>query len=537
MYKHKCRKPAALFIVLVLLLSMTCGCSNHIPTVSPTTEPAANVGAASAGTDVSPSPAANAPPSEEAGLSSIADLKAINTSRDAVSKTEVPAGSSAPEASSAPQSSLAESSAASSADIQKVTVTFYGDAKSSKGFTWYTDLGSTDSDLQVIEKTASTPDFSRSATFTGTEYISHNSSEEVVHKAVAVGLKSNTAYYYRVGDASMNIWSNPAVFMTAPENGPFTFIDISDTQMADQAGAKIVSDTMSEALHIFGDSRFIINNGDVIDNKAESQYSLLLGNAQSIFMNTTFMPAPGNHDIGNSCFIDHFDLDARNADTSTGAYYSVDYSNAHFIVLNTNETSDEYAEFSEAQIDWMKADISAAKEAGATWIIVVMHMGPYSTSEHSSDANVVATREKVAPLFSELGVDLVLQGHDHVYARSKPISGGTAQQETRKAENYCGNSIDYMVNPEGTIYITPGTAGVKYYYRNSSLSQDYLNLFDSADGPIKGGTTSFKLETFIGFRIDGNKLTGIAYQADKGNLQNAHIIDQFGILKDQPEIK
>ena len=330
----------------------------------------------------------------------------------------------------------------------------------------------------------------------------------------------------------MNIWSSPAVFITAPENGPFTFINISDTQMADQAGAKIVSATMSEALHIFGDSRFIINDGDVIDNKAESQYNLLLGNAQSIFMNTTFMPAPGNHDIGNSCFIDHFNLDAQNADTSVGAYYSVDYSNAHFIVLNTNETSDEYAEFSEAQINWMKADISAAKEAGATWIIVVMHMGPYSTSEHSLNTNVVATREKVAPLFSELGVDLVLQGHDHVYARSKPISEGKAQQETRKAENYCGDSIDYIVNPEGTIYITPGTAGVKYYYQNSSLSQDYLNLFDYANGPIKGGTTSFKLETFIGFRIDGNKLTGIAYQADKGNLQDAHIVDQFGILKD-----
>jgi 3',5'-cyclic AMP phosphodiesterase CpdA len=307
---------------------------------------------------------------------------------------------------------------------------------------------------------------------------------------------------------------------------------MSDTQMADRAGAKIVSDTISEALKIFGDSRFIVNNGDVVDNKVESQYNLLLGNAQPIFMNTTFMPAPGNHDIGNSCFIDHFNLDARNAGTSTGAYYSVDYSNAHFIVLNTNETSGTYAEFSKAQIDWMKADISAAKEAGATWIIVVMHMGPYSTSEHSMDANVIATRKKVAPLFSELEVDLVLQGHDHVYARSKPISGSTAQQETRKAENYYGNSINYIVNPEGTIYITSGTAGVKYYSQKNSLSEDYLNLFDYANGSIKGGTTSLKLETFIGFRIDGNKLTGITYQADKGNLQDAHIIDQFGILKD-----
>lgn len=529
MDKYNCKKAAAFFIVLALLLSLTCGCSNHVATVIPTAGPSASIDAAPAVTDVSPSPATDNIFSEEAGLSSTADPEAANSSeRDVVSAVS----SASPESSCVPRSSPAGTSTASSTDIKKVTVTFYGDAKSSKGFTWYTDLSSKGSDLQVVEKTVSTPDFSRSVTFDGTEYLSHNSSKEYVHKAVAVGLKSNTAYYYRVGDASLNIWSNPAVFTTAPENGAFTFIDISDTQMADQAGAKIVSDTMSEALHIFGESRFIVNNGDVIDNKAESQYNLLLGNAQSIFMNTTFMPVPGNHDIGNSCLIDHFNLDARNADTSTGAYYSVDYSNAHFIVLNTNETSSEYAEFSKAQIGWMRADIRAAKEAGAMWIIVVMHMGPYSTSEHSLNANVIATRKKVAPLFSELGVDLVLQGHDHVYARSKPISGGTAQRETRKMENYCGKLIDYIVNPEGPLYITPGTAGVKYYYQNNGLSQDYLNLFDYADGPIRGGTTSSKLETFIGFRIDGNKLTGTAYQADKGNLQDAHMIDQFGILKD-----
>ncbi|MEA4932021.1 MAG: metallophosphoesterase family protein [Lawsonibacter sp.] len=534
MDKYNCRKAVAFFIVLVLLLSMTCGCSNLVAAITPTIEPMASSTTTYAATDVSPLPTASHTPLEDAGPPSTTDSEATTASgSDAGLATEVSAVRSSSKPSSVPKSTPKKSSTASTAEIRKITVTFYGDAKSSKGFTWYTDLSSKNSDLQVVEISTSPPDFSTATTFTGTEYISHNSSNEYVHKAVAAGLKSNTAYYYRVGDTSLNMWSNLAVFITAPESEPFTFIDISDTQMANQAGAKVVSGIMSEALHIFGDARFIINNGDVIDSKAESQYNLLLGNAQSIFSNTTFMSAPGNHDIGNSCFIDHFNLAARNANTSTGAYYSVDYSNAHFVVLNTNESSSEYAEFSKAQIDWMKADIRAAKKAGATWIIVVMHMGPYSTAEHSLTANVIATREKVAPLFSELGVDLVLQGHDHVYARSKPISGGTAQPETRKTENYSGNSIDYIVNPEGTIYITPGTAGVKYYYQNSSLSQDYLNLFDSANGPTKGGAASLKEETFIGFRIDGNKLTEIAYQAEKDNLQNAHIIDQFGILKDK----
>ena len=110
--------------------------------------------------------------------------------------------------------------------------------------------------------------------------------DELVHKAAATGLMSSTAYYYRVGDAALNIWSDPGVFTTAPESGPFTFVDLSDTQFAGQAGAKIASNTISTALAQSGNAGFIINNGDIVDNKSEKLWDLLLKNAQSSLMNT-----------------------------------------------------------------------------------------------------------------------------------------------------------------------------------------------------------------------------------------------------------
>ena len=424
-------------------------------------------------------------------------------------------------------------STVSSPRISKITVTFYGDATTSKGFTWYTDSGSQTSDIQVVERKEDLPpDFSQAIMFQGTVSKSNNSPNEVVHKAVATDLTSDTAYDYRVGDAKLNIWSEPAVFTTAPESGPFTFIDLSDTQFANQAGANVTADAIAKALWQAGNANFIVHNGDVVDNNSEKLWDLLLQTSKSNLMNTTIMPAAGNHDVGNSTFIDHFNIDTPAAATKTGAYYSVDYSNAHFVVLNTNESSGNYKSFTDAQLDWLKSDIKAAKSAGAQWVIVVIHIGPYTVAEHSFDSNVKDTRKKIAPLLGELGVDLVLQGHDHVYERSKPIVNGAATEKTTVTDRLGNREIEYMIDPKGPLYLTPGTAGTKHYYQNPKLSKNYLSLFDVANGPYKDNPDMKNQETFMTITIDGDALTAIAYQISKAkNDGQPYIIDQFGIKK------
>ena len=522
---YKSRLPV-LFIIAIILVGMVCSCStNNMPEVLPSASIADIAHVPSTTDDLSSPPAPTSEPSSEP---SAASQTAAELSQEMSSAA--PTGN----AGNSPVKTETQTTGSSSL-ISKITVTFYGDASTAKGFAWYTNRDSHSSDVQVVKKTGLAPDFSQAMTFIGTVAVPRNSPDELVHKAVATCLASSTAYYYRVGDAALNIWSKPGVFTTAPESGPFTFVDLSDTQFAGQAGAKIASNTISTALEQSGNAGFIINNGDIVDNKSEKLWDLLLKNAQSSLMNTTIIPASGNHDSGDSTFIDHFNLQAPGKNTSTGAYYSVSYSNAHFVVLNTNESSSDYDEFSNAQVDWLKADIGAAKSAGAKWIIVVMHIGPYSTAEHSADSNVKATRKKIAPLFNKLGVDLVLQGHDHVYERSKPIANGVAAEESITSEAFNGMAVNYIADPKGTIYLTPGTAGTKHYYQNAGLSQSYLNLFDVADGPYKGDPDINNQETFVTVTIDGNMLTAIAYQMSKTiNNGTPYIIDQFGIKKDIP---
>jgi len=316
--------------------------------------------------------------------------------------------------------------------IQKVTVTFHGDPVSAKGFTWYTTLKSTGNDLQVVEYTGTTPDFTKASEFTGRAAVSRNSKEELVHKAEANNLKADTKYYFRVGDKALDLWSEVGTFETAAKTGAFTFIDLADTQAKTQDEAILSGETMAKALTTFPNAKFVAINGDIVDTGTnESQWNWLLGHSQETLLNTTIVPVAGNHEDEANAFYEHYNIqEAPGSATETGAYYSYDYSNAHFVVLNTNENSDEFANFSKAQLDWMEADVKAAKAAGAQWIIVALHKGPYTTSNHATDKDIMGAngeRAKVAPMMAELGIDLVLQGHDHIYARTKPIKAdGTA---------------------------------------------------------------------------------------------------------------
>jgi len=55
------------------------------------------------------------------------------------------------------------------------------------------------------------------------------------------------------------------------------------------------------------------------------------------------------------------------------------------------------------------------------WTIIFQHQGMYSMAHKR---NYVKMREMLLPLYDKYHVDLVLQGHDHLYARSKKLAGG-----------------------------------------------------------------------------------------------------------------
>lgn len=490
--------------------------------------------------------------------------------------------------------------------ITKVTTSIYEDPSTEMGFCWYTGrqsinsyviidkdksdvTSSTDSTGKVIP--TATPQYlisnKNSSSQTSVAVPSNSSlaaiskdpftstvAKEFVHKVTVKHLTPNTKYFYKVGDPDTGLWSEIGSFSTAPTNGAFTFADLADPQALSAEEAALAADTLTKTVNTVTGAGFIAINGDMVDTgSSESNWDMYFNDAQQALLNTVLVPVAGNHDGDSSkaaypySFMDHFNINpAAGSDSMYGAYYSFDYSNAHFVIVNNCETLNNTKNgvvkkiadnFSDAQINWMQGDITSAKSRGKEWTVVIMHKGPYSTSNHATDSDldtdVNSERNVVAPMFARLGVDIVLQGHDHIYARSKPIdSNNHATTNTTITEIFKGQQINYQVNPDGAIYVIPGTGGPKVYYKNPKLDilgADFYNKFDYAsenraavygpayeDGEIDPSRPQrSEIQNFISITIDGDKLSAITYEIDRGGYyspnQDPYIIDTFGIQK------
>jgi hypothetical protein len=98
---------------------------------------------------------------------------------------------------------------------------------------------------------------------------------------------------------------------------------------------------------------------------------------------------------------------------TSNAYYSFDFNNVHFIIMNTQTP---YTVGS-SQYNFIKDDLAkAAKKDNTNWIIVVMHE-PFYTSPTSckiaSCQGIGNLRDTYHPLFDTYEVDLVLGAHLH----------------------------------------------------------------------------------------------------------------------------
>ncbi|WP_162893344.1 DUF2341 domain-containing protein [Microbacterium halotolerans] len=406
----------------------------------------------------------------------------------------------------------------------RITTTFFGDPGTQRAFTWYSKLGETGSVQLSLSRDLSDPvtiDAERKTSQDG----------ETFYQAVATDLTAGERYFYRVGDPDSQNWSNIGTFVTSDGESDFTFIDLTDSQSQNISEAELSAATMSKALATIPSAEFLMHNGDVVEHgEREQDWSDLLNSAQSSLLATTIAPVAGNHDQATNAFVDHFALEAPNGqNTAKGAYYSFDYNDAHFAMLNTNE--DGAQSVSDAQIEWLREDVTQARERGAQWIIVTMHKGMYTTANHLDDGDIIAMRDALVPLIDELDIDLVLQGHDHVMSRSKQLISDPNGVENAAVvetdvitEIVGGKRTEYTVDPEGTIYFLPNTSGAKHYRQATSASsgidlEAYLQLFDR--------TGEQSTENFVAVNVTEGRLTVDVYDIrDKGQPR---LFESFGI--------
>lgn len=297
------------------------------------------------------------------------------------------------------------------------------------------------------------------------------------HSALLSGLKPDTWYVYRVGDAgTWNEWNR---FKTAPTSGkPFSFVFFGDIQNQIISSCAMVFRAASQTIPEAG---FWLIAGDLVNNGVDDgQWEEFFTAAGWMPRTYPMVPVAGNHEYPHPKFVRpenrkltriwprQFFLPENGPVGLEESCYWFSYGDALFVVLNGNEKLEEQAQ-------WMDSLLAGNK---LPWVIVAMHQPAYSTSWKRDNT---IYQDLFVPVFDKHAVDLVIQGHDHAYARSLPLKNNKPISDGEK----------------GTVYLM-SVSGPKTYPVHSR----YKHLFaKSAHGQqwfqkVAVGTSAIRVTAF-----------------------------------------
>jgi Purple acid Phosphatase, N-terminal domain/Calcineurin-like phosphoesterase len=296
--------------------------------------------------------------------------------------------------------------------------------------------------------------------------------EQYYVHALVSGLRPGQAYYYSIGHHG---WerapAGPAgTFTTAPRGRePFTFTAFGDQGVgSDAVSSAALVNAQSPAFHLHaGDISYAESGGrglitDAYDPRAWDSFFTEL---EPVAGQVPWQIAVGNHELEAWYSADgyagqraRFALPAAGAGQLPPTYYSFVYGNVGIISLDANDVSCEipanHGYSGGAQTRWLARTLSELRSnPGVDFIVAYFHHCAYSScTTHGSDAG---PRQAWVPLFDLYGVDLVINGHNHVFERTDPLRGGVSSPAPTGA----------TITPatQGTTYITAGGGGVNLY--------------------------------------------------------------------------
>lgn len=133
--------------------------------------------------------------------------------------------------------------------------------------------------------------------------------------------------------------------------------------------------------------------------------------------------------------------------------YYLNYQGMRVVALNSNLDDGEELE---RQTEWLERVLS---EADTRWLVVTMHHPMFSSGQGRSNETL---RETWTPIFDRHRVDLVMQGHDHTYARGR-LHNMTQGVNTRSPVG-------------GTVYVN-SVSGAKMY----EIKEDRWNRYEGIE--------------------------------------------------------
>ncbi len=221
-------------------------------------------------------------------------------------------------------------------------------------------------------------------------------------------LKPSMHYRYRaVSGDGQSPWFSFATHPLRPKR--FSFMFVGDVQ--DTIGG-IANRLLLDAWGHHPDTEFLVCGGDLIERPANQYWAETFGTLDSIGQSMPILNVTGNHDYFKGVIqrlerrfplVFSYFLDSKVDDNMV---YTLNYGDAQIFVLDSNR---EFF-YLWTQRQWLKQQLEQSK---AKWKILVLHHPLYSIK----GGNNKVQQWMFDDLVRDYGIDLVLQGHEHAYAR------------------------------------------------------------------------------------------------------------------------
>ena len=289
---------------------------------------------------------------------------------------------------------------ARSAELRKGPYLIYGGAEGEMTVLWQTDGPAETVTIQFGDSPA-----------LGSEAIEVTPHGDHQFQYTIRGLQPGNDCHYRVDVDGLPYDGR---FRTAPGDGAAlsTLYVYGDSRSRPQRHDRVASAMLRDIDAAPGERlSLILHTGDWVEMGAserqwqEQVFNRDCAGLMRLQASLPIMGARGNHDMSVNLLNKYLPYPVAEDGAS---YYSFDHGLVHVAVV------DDYSPVraGSAQRVWLEADLAATDRP---WKIVVFHEPAYSTG--GMHPNSVVNQTLTTELLEPLGVDLVLAGHNHYYAR------------------------------------------------------------------------------------------------------------------------
>ncbi len=313
-----------------------------------------------------------------------------------------------------------------------------------------------------------------------------------LHHVKITGLEPGTEYTYKVvlgSEKTKGIESEEYTFKTFSNKSKFRFVVYGDTRTYNTRH-KLVADAIDKY-----NPDFVMHVGDlVMDGRIMDDWNGYFWAIKNLASDHPYFVDHGNHEYNSVYFYKAFDFKPDHA------WYSFDYGDAHFIVLNADTLlmQKNFDLFME-ETKWLEKDLQEHKDA--KFKFVFFHE-PFRTNctEYGEEPES-PTAKYWEPIFEKYGVDVVFNSHFHLYER---------------------------FYKDGIVYVTTGGGGAPLYVHVKE------NPLPETKKIVTG------LHHFVVVDVNGDevnvKVVAVAKQTNKKKedayeVIQPEVVDQFSIKK------